>query len=315
MTYTLKVLKDYKERNMKKIIFSLLLSLLTLCTAFAVEETYRLRNVDSKNIGIYIPVDIENQIRKTRLFYESLNVGHSFHHDVLFLTKNICFSDVGFHDGYAIESKDFKNYRFVENDNGIFCIDENGNSYKKIPGKLNKKGYGYEAFADYVMNIIISFAKDMKNIQIKDGTITIDGITYEVNLDRNFFCWDNIAIWLYNENGFYALVKNGINGELHKGYIDEDYIWCASNEKIKEFPLMFIDTNEELPWYGNLPKNQYRYLRNLVYARHGYTFNSQELKDFFSQFNWYTPDSQFSESDLNLQEKEYIEFLLKEENK
>jgi len=36
--------------------------------------------------------------------------------------------------------------------------------------------------------------------------------------------------------------------------------------------------------------NQYlRLLRNTIYARHGYIFNSQELISYFNRFDWYTP--------------------------
>lgn len=36
-------------------------------------------------------------------------------------------------------------------------------------------------------------------------------------------------------------------------------------------------------------RNELKILRNAIFARHGYIFNSKELTDHFSQFSWYTP--------------------------
>ena len=49
--------------------------------------------------------------------------------------------------------------------------------------------------------------------------------------------------------------------------------------------LMFFADKEELQ---KLSKPQLRKLRNAFYAREGYDFSSQDLKDFFSQYEWYT---------------------------
>ena len=39
----------------------------------------------------------------------------------------------------------------------------------------------------------------------------------------------------------------------------------------------------------NLSKKELRIMRNWIYARHGYIFKSEDLKDYFSQFSWYEP--------------------------
>lgn len=48
--------------------------------------------------------------------------------------------------------------------------------------------------------------------------------------------------------------------------------------------LMFFADKEELQ---KLSKPQLRKLRNAFYAREGYDFNSRDLKEFFSQYEWY----------------------------
>lgn len=298
---------------MKKRLFGFLLC--SLLIGFLYADDYALPNVDSRYIGTYIPVDIENQIKKTRFFYESLSVGYPIHHDVLFLGKNKCFSDAGFHDGYAITAKEFKDYRFVTNTNGVFCIDDQGNSYKKISSSLNEYGYGYGDFAEYVMKLILDFYTDMTTVKFSGETLILDGVEYQMNLDRNFFERENVALWLRGEEGWCALVKNGVNGELYRGVGGEYHELLVGKEKIKDFPLMFLDRKNDMPYYKDLPKDQCRYLRNLVYARHGYVFKSEDLKAFFGKFNWYKPNAQFSEDGLSRLEKEYINSLLEWEQK
>lgn len=61
--------------------------------------------------------------------------------------------------------------------------------------------------------------------------------------------------------------------------------------------------------------DQIRYGLNEIYARHGRTFNNQELQEYFDSKAWYsplyTPDefSQIESSTLNEYEKENIKFL------
>ena len=40
-----------------------------------------------------------------------------------------------------------------------------------------------------------------------------------------------------------------------------------------------------------LSKQELRIMRNWIFARHGYIFNSADLKEFFSKQQWYTPRS------------------------
>lgn len=38
-----------------------------------------------------------------------------------------------------------------------------------------------------------------------------------------------------------------------------------------------------------LSKKELRIMRNCIYARHGYSFRSQDLQNYFSKFDWYHP--------------------------
>lgn len=62
-------------------------------------------------------------------------------------------------------------------------------------------------------------------------------------------------------------------------------------------------------------KETLRILRNTVYAQYGYSFNSKDLKDYFSQFEWYIPDPNLTMEQIKLTEKEkkFIDEILKRE--
>lgn len=223
----------------KSRLFVCLILLLIGANCFADEYTYP--DVPDEYIGTYVPVQLDIQFRRTKNFYSALYTGYPDHHDVLFIGKNKCYSDVHFHDGYAIKAKDFKNFRFIENENGKFVMDQNGNGYKQITNYLNENGYGYEDYESYVINILFDLAKDMKNISIEKNKVIIDGKKYSTNLDRNFLDITNVAIWLLSEEReFYALIRNGENaklcgskrGEYHSLYPDETNV-------ITEIPLFF----------------------------------------------------------------------------
>ena len=61
-----------------------------------------------------------------------------------------------------------------------------------------------------------------------------------------------------------------------------------------------------------LSKDQLRYARNEIYARHGRMFNDKGLQNYFNAQQWYTPiysPGQFKDSWLSKVERENIEFI------
>lgn len=223
----------------KSQLFVCLVLFLMGANCFADEYTYP--DVADKYIGTYVPVQLDIQFRRTKNFYQALYTGYPDHHDVLFIGKNKCYSDARFHDGYAIEAKDFKNFRFIENENGQFVMDQNGNGYKQITNYLNNNGYGYADYESYVINIIFDFAKNMKNISIQKNQVIIDGKKYSINLDPNFFNVTNVVIWLYSEEReFYALMRDGKNAKLYSSKQGEDRsLYPDETNVITEIPLFF----------------------------------------------------------------------------
>jgi len=79
-----------------------------------------------------------------------------------------------------------------------------------------------------------------------------------------------------------------------------------SLEKLKE-----IKNQYEV--YKIIYKYYPAFLRNLIYAMHGYKFKNELWKDAFSKCKWYEPKDDFNESDFNTFERKNIEFIIEYE--
>ncbi len=292
----------------KKKIFSIIILIFISKTVFAQSDEYKLTNINEEYIGTYIPVDLELRLYQSKKFYKSLyasrKYGKTKPHDVLYLQKNICYSDLGFHDGYAIKNKEFINYKFIADNDVIFCIDNNGYLYRKI----SNSEYGYEDYAEYVMKIILSNYQNSSEIKINGYFLNINGKEYAITLDGNFFDTENAAIWLFSDK-HYVLEKNGIDGELFSGKGYEDHMGNTKDVLISRFQGMFELKENDLPDYSTVTKKTLRLFRNLIFARNGYVFKSKDLQDYFNSCTWYNPKHQFNENDMRKDEKDFISLM------
>ncbi len=65
---------------------------------------------------------------------------------------------------------------------------------------------------------------------------------------------------------------------------------------------------------AGLSKSEIRILRNTIYARHGRSFKSSDLNNYFRGFSWYNPyRSEVPPSELSAIEKHNINLLSKYE--
>ena len=98
----------------------------------------------------------------------------------------------------------------------------------------------------------------------------------------------------YNEDHTYSNGMNSLSGYT----IGEDYLWPTDTLTITDG-----DLNE-------LTRMEVAAIRNEIYARHGYTFSSQEWADFFATATWYVPNAAFSNDMLNTTEKQNAESIV-----
>ena len=162
------------------------------------------------------------------------------------------------------------------------------------------------------MKIILSNFLNSSEIQIVGSNLKINDKEYQVKLDGMFLDISNAAIWLFSDM-YYVLEKNGIDGELYTSKVYED--GRTKDVLITKFPGMFKTETNEIPDYSEVPKDQLRLFRNLIYARNGYTFKSADLRAYYSSCSWYKPNPNFNETAMRKDEKDFIELMLKYEAK
>lgn len=295
---------------MKKVIITLLM---TLSSIFAFADEKSLRNVPKEFTGTYVPVAFEQQLKETMDYEKALDIIAPTNYDLLMLREDICYTTLRFSDGYAVNSKDFEKWIFVDGIFDQYILDENGCSYRKISDDSSYNGYNL--FAEHALKILFRDAIHAKNISINGDKVIINGKSYELKLDPTYSSKNFICAF---DNGTYFLIKDGLGAKIVKGERNPDDRWVVdpTDKVVDEIPLFFWK-DELYPemhlsiW--SMSKKDLRLLRNIFYAKHGYIFNSQDLKDIFENFDWYKPNPKFSEDIFSNYEKAEIKGIKERE--
>lgn len=79
--------------------------------------------------------------------------------------------------------------------------------------------------------------------------------------------------------------------------------------RIDEYPAELSQERLTYSDIADLNRNELRLLRNAIYAAHNRRFQSADLHDYFSQFNWYTPLYNDYEISLNSIESANVKFI------
>ena len=282
-----------------------------IIASYAGANEFELENVDPDFMGTYIQVGFDEVLKKTMSFDKAYysNVGN---YPILMLHENICYSNSGFHDGFAVKSSDFKKWNFIKRGEQRIIVDEFGVSHKRISRDWKD---GYDILEAYIINVIFQDAVHLNNISIDGDEVWIDGEVFRIDLGINFCEGENVSLWLIGSQERYALSIEGIAGKL---YNCKKGRWAMMVEKAdtvyKTIPYFYWnDKNYPNVRSRSLSKDEYRFIRNLVYAKHGYIFKSEDLKNIFEKCDWYKPDSSYNDSMLSSEEKRLIKNVQEEE--
>jgi hypothetical protein len=112
------------------------------------------------------------------------------------------------------------------------------------------------------------------------------------------------------------LLSNSLYGQKYKftDFINEGDL-NALNLFIKDFiNLEGKDFIYMSHYFSEIDLARLRLLRNTIFAKYGYKFNSIDLKNHFSKFSWYNGTKTNVDKELNDNEIKFIEFLKKMEN-
>lgn len=148
----------------------------------------------------------------------------------------------------------------------------------------------------------------------------IHGITLDADSDGNYYLsskyyisgLDQIKIDITEEEGF--LNESGINDYVIE-YLESrvyNYQLSANSSGIiamnhknetRSFEYSNIETLES--WN----KEDLRKLRNYIFARHSYIFKSQDLSEYFKQFDWYEGKYENVDDKLSATDKKFISLV------
>lgn len=95
--------------------------------------------------------------------------------------------------------------------------------------------------------------------------------------------------------------------EVEQLFLDDGFIFPDSDTE--------LIAQEEIE---NLSDSDLTYAINEIYARHGYIFRSDELRQYYEQFSWYMgeiPSSEFSVDCFNQIEQQNWNLLVKERDR
>ena len=294
------------DKDEEKIFLVLLMTI----TFGIFADEYELQNVPIDYIGTYIPVEMEKYLKEYMAYEKALQKCHKSNYDILILKDNICYSQERFGDGYAVKSENFERWSFNTKENEKYIIDENKKVYRRITDNNDEC---YEIYARVVLSILFSDAMHNKNIKVEGSKITIYGEEYEFDISP-FYIADDEVLYMSGR----ILKIDGVSANLYGTESTGKWTVKRTDEIIQTVPLFYWDDSNypeiDLEKYKT-SKKDLKLLRNLVYAKHGYHFKSEELNNIFSEFDWYAVNLNFSEDDFSSKEKKLLKRIKKYESK
>lgn len=154
------------------------------------------------------------------------------------------------------------------------------------------------------------FEGEIQNGEYRVEDIIIPNSNFQIDELYNQNVWG--CNLLYDANGFYGFFDeeydNSITSAPSTNYEDWD-----DTELIAEYILPYSDsvylTESDLQ---DLTKAELRFARNEIYARHGYIFEAEDLREYFSSRSWYLGNinkDEFDSSVFNACELANIELI------
>jgi uncharacterized membrane protein YvbJ len=189
-------------------------------------------------------------------------------------------------------------------DNAKFCGECGASIENKItktsqittPKQPKKKKGLVVALVVILIAVIIAVALAFAVVYFKNNSADIDNPEIEnIMMDKDYDEDNEIEI-------------NADAEDTVDSYIDEepdnsDYLFPSDKEYITENDLR------------SLTKEEVALIRNEIYARHGYMFQTEPYKSYFAEKEWYTPNANFNESMFNVVEESNKDFIAKYEQK
>ncbi|GMO61409.1 MAG: hypothetical protein Ta2A_07490 [Treponemataceae bacterium] len=199
------------------------------------DDGYFIPDIPADLWGVYLPYEYIVSLEVTRSHFAARGLNREqYYHDVLLVKKNIVYSDVGFHDGYAIPASEFKAYK-PSRDPYPFSYDSPFFSKSHKAVLLDDKGTAYIQISDNTDDYYDDVADFVGKIVFRGASFDYAAAGYKIELDEAFM-EKGANLLLYNtttkerlymkiegrEYVFYKMQRNGAG-------------WSKTNEVIFRF--------------------------------------------------------------------------------
>lgn len=128
----------------------------------------------------------------------------------------------------------------------------------------------------------------------------------------------NWRVQYIRQNGMNFLAVRKPNGDAMWTMVltPDDEANCSAQQATlvhAEWSDVIANTLLNTPYLMNIPREQLRLMRNEILARHGYVFQSKDLRDYFSKKWWYKPVADNNSIKLNIVEQTNVQLIKSEE--
>ena len=191
-------------------------------------------------------------------------------------------------DGYYHPKIKTAEYRIVEGNKVLLFKDAKGNILQHFKQSNNQwktemeKGYHQILDGTYVDETGVKYTFD-------GNTLTIGSNKFSFSLDPGMYSLLHIndAAYWWEVSATGINLYNALEGKIS---FEQGNLWHKLREVTPNGRWTFL-SNEivEGDFMWSYPSGIIRIIRNEIYARHGYVFNSADLKAYFSKQPWYKP--------------------------
>jgi hypothetical protein len=161
---------------------------------------------------------------------------------------------------------------------------------KLLTNNIKQYKFNRQIGGNYMKNVILILILCLNVSILYSQDIFTGDITSNIDFERI------LNYYNYSISDFLGLFRGGDAIKILLG--DKDLL----NNRLSIFAL------------AHLNKDYLRLLRNMIYARYGYRFNSPDLNAYFGQFKWYTPRRNNVDNYFTLIDKQNIERIQAFEN-
>jgi hypothetical protein len=189
--------------KLNKTVFSAILLILPV---LIYSQNFNVPDFSNDKMGTYMPILFINEFNRTNNYREAMIINQNRYYDVICVNKNIVYSNLKFHDQFAIKPDDVKLFIFNVNNGIMELTDKNGYKYIKISEDLNY----YSAYRKYINNHLINILTGFRqNIIAKtDDGFIYNGKRWILNLDiLNYPQDDNFMYFFEQRNGEYIGIQ------------------------------------------------------------------------------------------------------------